>query len=62
MKSHVQNIKGGIGDTWTDAIPTYYKNYKDFKIGNFQQLYPFHYVEKNWMDSDKIKQLEKDYV
>jgi len=61
MKSHVQNIQDGVSDTWSDSIPTYYRSYKDFKIGNFQQQYPFHYVEKDWMDTNKIKQLEKDY-
>lgn len=62
MKSHVQNIQDGVSDTWSDSIPTYYRSYNDFKIGNFQQQYPFHYVEKNWMDTNKIKQLEKDYA
>ena len=62
MKSHIQNIDAGISDTWTDSIPTYYRSYNDFKIGNFQQQYPFHYVEKDWMDTNKIKQLEKEYI
>ena len=62
MKSHIQNIQDGVSDTWTESIPTYYRSYNDFKIGNFQQQYPFHYVEKDWMDTNKIKQLEKDYA
>ena len=40
---------------------TYYNTYKDFKVGNFQQLYPFHYVEKDWMSISMIKQMEKEY-
>ena len=62
MKSHVQNIVGvSISDTWTETLPTYYNSYDDFKIGNFKQLMPFHYVEKDWLSADKIKQFEKDY-
>ncbi len=62
MKSHIQNIPDTrISETWTETLPTYYKNYKDFKIGNFQQLYPFHYVEKDWISKSKIKQMEDDY-
>ncbi len=62
MKSHVQNVPDSlISESWTDTIPTYYSNYKDFKVGNFQQTLPFHYVEKNWVTADMIKQMEKDY-
>lgn len=62
MKSHIQNIPGSqISDTWTETLPTYYNTYKDFKIGNFQQTYPFHYVEKDWMTNKMIKQMEVDY-
>ena len=62
MKSHVQNIVGvSISDIWTETLPTYYNSYNDFKIGNFKQLMPFHYVEKDWLSADKIKQFEKDY-
>ena len=60
MKSHVQNIRGvNIYDQWNKTLPTYYKNVNDFKIGNFQQLLPFHYVEKNWLTPAIIKQLER---
>jgi len=62
MKSHIQNIPDTrISGTWTETLPTYYNTYKDFKIGNFQQLYPFHYVEKDWISNTMIKQMEKDY-
>ena len=36
-------------------------NKKDFHIGNFAQHLPFHYVEKDWLTSNMIKQMEKDY-
>ena len=59
MKSHIQNIPtSSIEEDWTKSIPTYYKNYNDFKIGNFQITHPFHYVEKHWMDTDKIHKME----
>ena len=59
MKSFVQNIPTSeIEEDWTESIPTYYKSYKDFKIGNFQITYPFHYVQKDWMTKDKIQQME----
>ena len=62
MKSHVQNVPTSIiSHTWTETIPTYYNNYKDFKIGNFQQLLPFHYAEKDWLTAKMIKQMEQDY-
>ena len=62
MKSHIQNIPDTrISKDWTETLPTYYNSYKDFKIGNYQQLFPFHYVEKDWLDKNKISQIEKDY-
>jgi len=62
MKSHVQNIPDTrISEKWTETLPTYYDNYKNFKIGNFQQIFPFHYVEKDWLNKDMIKQMEQDY-
>ena len=62
MKSHVQNVPGTkISEIWTDTLPTYYNTYKDFKVGNFQQIYPFHYVEKDWLTKKMITQMETDY-
>jgi len=62
MKSHVQNVPTSvISHNWAETIPTYYNNYRDFKVGNFQQLLPFHYVEKDWLTSKMIKQMEQDY-
>lgn len=62
MKSHIQNVPDTmISEKWTDTLPTYYKSCSDFKIGNFQQLYPFHYVEKDWVTPQMIKQMEQQY-
>ena len=61
MKSHIQDIpETMVNDKWTESLPTYYDSYNNFKIGNFQQLMPFHYVEKDWMNENKVKQMEKD--
>jgi hypothetical protein len=63
MKSKVQNIPTSmVEDDWTKTLPTYYKDYNNFKIGNFQITYPFHYVEKTWLTKDMIKQLEENYA
>ena len=59
MKSRIQNIPTSyMEEDWTKSIPTYYNSYNNFKIGNFQITQPFHYVEKDWMDKDKITQME----
>jgi hypothetical protein len=62
MKSHVQNApQGVIADKWTDTLPTYYVTHDNFKVGNFQQLLPFHYVEKDWLTQTMIERMEKAY-
>ena len=62
MKSHIQNVPTSlIDENWSNTLPTYYRSYKDFHIGNFAQHLPFHYVEKDWLTSNMIKQMEKDY-
>lgn len=61
MKSHVQGIQGVVLDEkWSDSLPTYYKNCREFKIANFQQTLPFHYVEKDWLTDSMIKQMEAE--
>lgn len=63
MKSYVQNVPtSAMNEDWTKSIPTYYKSYSNFKIGNFQILYPFHYVVKDWMTQDKITKMEIEYM
>jgi hypothetical protein len=62
MKSRVQNIReGNVSDVWTRSLPTYYKSCRDFKIGNFQQMLPFHYTEKSWLTQSMITQMEQDH-
>ena len=63
MKSHIQEVKGvALAETWTESLPTYYKDCKNFKVGNFQQQLPFHYVEKDWLTDKMIKQMEDSYA
>lgn len=62
MKSFVQNVDGAaLEEAWKNSLPTYYASCDNFKIGNFQQTYPFHYSEKDWLTDDMIKQMEKKY-
>jgi len=58
MKSQVQNALY-LHDNWNKSLPTYYNDCTNFKIGNFQQYLPFHYVVKDWMTADMIAQMEK---
>jgi hypothetical protein len=62
MKSHIQNFSDTvINEDWTQTVPTYFKRCSEFKIGNFQQLLPFHYVEKSWMSTQLLEKIENDY-
>ena len=59
MKSMIQNVPvNQIQNNWTKSITSELSDDLSVKIGNFTQTLPVHYVEKNWMDESKIKQLE----
>jgi hypothetical protein len=60
MKSYVQNIdKKLLSEDWTKNIPTYFSDECKFKIGNYEQYYPFHYQIKEWLTNDMILKLER---
>jgi len=60
MKSHLQNISEKyISEDWTQTIPTYFRDDGGFKIGNYEQVLPFHYHIKEWLTDDIITALEK---
>jgi hypothetical protein len=60
MKSHIQNVPTSMMDeNWASSLPTYYRDCAYFKVGNFQQLWPFHYVDKNWLTDAMIRQMEQ---
>ena len=60
MKGHLQNINEKfITEDWTQNIPTYFREDGGFKIGNYEQVLPFHYHIKEWLTDDMIAVLEK---
>lgn len=60
MKGHLQNINEKyITEDWTQNIPTYFRDDGGFKIGNYEQILPFHYHIKEWLTDDMITTLEK---
>jgi len=60
MKGHLQNINEKyITEDWTQNIPTYFREDGGFKIGNYEQILPFHYHIKEWLTDDMIATLEK---
>ena len=60
MKGHLQNINEKfITEDWTQNIPTYFREDGGFKIGNYEQVLPFHYHIKEWLSDDIVSSLEK---
>lgn len=60
MKAQLQNISESvISENWPENIPTYFSQTGRFKIGNYQQIYPFHYYVKDWLTDEMIDILEK---
>lgn len=60
MKSYLQNIdEKYISEDWTKNIPTYFADDGTFKIGNYEQYFPFHYQIKTWLTNSMINILEK---
>lgn len=60
MKSHLQNVQAGaLQDDWTKSLPSYFSSIHNFKVGNFQQILPFHYVTKDWVTDNMITTMEK---
>lgn len=61
MKSELQNWKL-VPDSWQDALGTYmFVDGAEFKfvVGNYRQLVPFHYHEKNFLTDKRISTLEQ---
>lgn len=60
MKSYVQNVDfTKIDKDWRKSIPSSLGSDLTVNVGNFRQTLPFHYVEKDWMDDNKIQMYEK---
>lgn len=59
MKSHIQGVPDTmLSETWCESLPTYWADVSNFKVGNHQQMYPFHYVEPTWLQPEWVKQME----
>lgn len=59
MKSHIQNIpKHKISNIWNTDIFSNVADDLTLTVGNFEQIYPFHYVEKDWLTYSIIKKYE----
>jgi len=59
MKAQLQGINENlITENWPENIPTYFGTDGRFKIGGFQQVYPFHYHIKEWLTDEMIEILE----
>jgi hypothetical protein len=59
MKSYLQNVDEKlITEDWTNHFPTYFSDNGSFKIGNYEQLLPFHYHIKTWLTDEMINILE----
>lgn len=60
MKGQLQGIdERMITENWTQNIPTYFDDNGRFKIGSYQQIYPFHYHVKEWLTDEIIETLER---
>ena len=67
IEIHISTLKNGRIDRCNNQFKIrkilgkpYFNDIKTFKVGNFQQQYPFHYVDKNWLTDDIIKSLEDE--
>lgn len=59
MKSYLQNVdRKYVSEDWTKNFPTYFADDGTFKIGNYEQLLPFHYQTKSWLTDEMISTLE----
>jgi hypothetical protein len=62
MKSYIQNIpEKNIFSDWQDTLTSNVSDDLEINIHNFIQTLPFHYVEKDWLTNDMIKQYENVY-
>lgn len=61
MKTQMQNWPNNsyINEDWTKIIPTYFTPECICKIGNYLQVYPFHYYIKEFLTDEKISFMEK---
>ena len=58
MKGELQGVNT-IGTDWSTALSSILVAPNNLVIGNFKQLVPFHYQDKNWLTTRTIATLEK---
>jgi hypothetical protein len=60
MKSQLQGwpVNGPITENWPKMITTSFNKTCELKVGNYLQVYPFHYYIKDFMTDRMIKQME----
>lgn len=61
MRSRLQDED--IFDNWTKELPIFFTNYHkkiELKVNNFNQFYPFHYIEKDFLNEEVINLYEKE--
>jgi len=60
MRSRIQD--DDIMSDWNKELSTFFTNYHgkiELKINNFNQIYPFHYIKKNFLSKEVIKIYEE---
>lgn len=60
MRSRLQDED--IFDKWTKELSVFFTTYNkkiELKLNNFNQFYPFHYIEKDFLNEEVIKLYEK---
>lgn len=60
---HMKISDQGIGETgvdnWNEVLPWTLKNDLTLTVGNYVQRYPFHYVNKDFLNADITRKLER---
>ena len=59
MKGRIQNVDG-LGDKWTKDLNSFLININDLRIENYRQIYPFHYVDKNFLSKEIVDIYEEE--
>ncbi len=60
MRSRLQD--DDIVSNWNKELPSFFTDYHgkiELKINNFNQIYPFHYIKKDFLNDEVIKLYEK---
>jgi hypothetical protein len=60
MRSRLQD--DGIVSDWNKELSSFFTDYNgniELKVNNFNQLYPFHYIKKNFLSEEVIELYEK---